>query len=185
MTVYGEPKPGGSKTARPLFDSEGQPRMRDGRPVVAVRPANPGTKPWMSAVAEAAIDAWGPRGICEVDGPLTLSLVFYVPRPDSHYSARLGPDGERVLKDSAPLYPSRSLGDLDKLSRAVKDALTGIVWTNDRRVVTAHPRRRWGAPSRCEITVRRPRAETAGDLRRLRERPESDAPEDQLALTAA
>ena len=181
FTVIGTPRPAGSKVSRPVFrkDAEGRraPVMKDGVPVVATAPDNPATKPWMNAVAEAATAEWGPRDLATIDGPVFLELSFYFPRPDSHYGTGRNAG---ILKPSAPLYPDRGGYDVDKLSRAVKDALQGIVYTNDRRVVRLRAERLYGAPARCEITVSRPAWATTREA--VEAQADLPTPEDVLGI---
>jgi Holliday junction resolvase RusA-like endonuclease len=176
FTVIGEPKPGGSKTAQPVYKA-GKPLMKNGRPVISTRPDNPGTKPWMNSVAETAVHEWGPREHCMIDGPVFLKLDFYFSRPDSHYGT--GRNAGK-LKPSAPLWPARGGYDTDKLVRAVKDALEGIVYTVDRRVVKVDAERKYGAPARCTIKVSRPAWETNADVLAAHEPSEGEQP--QLAI---
>lgn len=187
--VVGTPAPGGSKTARPVFkkdpDNPGKVipvTTKNGMPIVNTAPSSKATKPWMNAVAEAAVHEWGPRELYALDGPLFIRLDFYFPRPASHFGT--GKNSAK-LKDSSPLYPDASGADLDKLARSTIDALHGIVFTNDRRIVQLPLRRRYGAPARCRITVWRPRASTIGELRELREAGEvlREGEAEQLALT--
>jgi Holliday junction resolvase RusA-like endonuclease len=58
--------------------------------------------------------------------PLEALLTWSLPRPNSHYGT--GRNSDR-LKDLAPLYPT-SRPDVDKLTRAILDALT-----KSRRIV--------------------------------------------------
>jgi crossover junction endodeoxyribonuclease RusA len=83
-------------------------------------------KSWRKRVAQAARDVgWGGELI---DGPVSVWMVFYVARPRSHFNAK-------GLKANAPELPASHVGDLDKLVRAIGDALTGVIWTDDRRIV--------------------------------------------------
>lgn len=187
--VIGEPKPGGSKRARPVFrkDPLNPGRVipvtaKNGMPIVNTAPDNSATKPWMNAVSEAAVFEWGARDLFVLDEPLAITLAFYFERPQSHWGS--GKNSDR-LKDSAPLYPETKY-DVDKLERATLDALHGIVFKNDARVVQLPSKKLYGAPARCQITIRRFRALTVGDLRRMRENGEAklaDSLADQLALT--
>jgi len=63
-------------------------------------------------------------------GPLTLSLVFAMPRPKHHYGT-----GKNLgkLKDSAPLWHTGK-PDLDNLAKFVKDCLNGVAWQDDSQV---------------------------------------------------
>lgn len=72
---------------------------------------------WRFAISEAAAGSWDAHPI---DGPVSMMIDFYLPRPASAPKARL--------------YPDRR-PDIDKLARAVLDALTGIVFTDDSRVI--------------------------------------------------
>ena len=83
--------------------------------------------PWRSVVAIAASQAM--RGRALLTGPLHVSVDFGFPRPRSHF------DSHGDLRPLAPEYRD-STPDLDKLLRALGDALTGIVWGDDRQVVS-------------------------------------------------
>ena len=91
--------------------------------------ANKNTKPWREAVASEAARVMSERGIAPLDGPVGLSIEFVFPRPKSHYRS----NGE--LKPLAPKYKD-SKPDLDKLLRAVGDALTSVAVRDDARIAT-------------------------------------------------
>lgn len=174
MTVHGTPAPQGSKQAHPVMRKNpagGNPIPvlgKGGRPIVNMKDdSEKRLKPWRSDIAQTAIaNGWPGMGLAELDEALVVQIVFYVKRPESHFGTGRNAG---VLKDSAPLYPEKSGDDVDKLARGALDALTGIVWKDDRRIVTLPLRRRYGTPERMELSVRRPRAITVGDLRRLRD----------------
>lgn len=116
--VCGIPAPKGSMRA---FVSRGSRR------VVMVHD-NVRTKPWSEAVGWAARAA-----ICVSPSkkPMGVWLDFTMPRPASH-STSTG-----KLRKGAPQWPVAKR-DLDKLVRAVLDALTGIAWVDDGQVVRVH-----------------------------------------------
>jgi Holliday junction resolvase RusA-like endonuclease len=60
-------------------------------------------------------------------GPIELECVFVVPRSKSHYTSK------GALTKSAPSVPG---GDLDKLIRAVGDALSKVVYRDDVQIVS-------------------------------------------------
>jgi Holliday junction resolvase RusA-like endonuclease len=64
-------------------------------------------------------------------GPVTLRAVFIFPRPKTHFGT--GRNAERV-KESAPGWKTTA-PDLDKLVRALGDALTGVVFRDDAQIV--------------------------------------------------
>ena len=66
-----------------------------------------------------------------LDGPLVASMVFTFARPKGHY--RTGRNAH-LLRDSAPARP-HGMPDLSKILRSTEDALKGIVWHDDARVV--------------------------------------------------
>jgi crossover junction endodeoxyribonuclease RusA len=123
--VHGTPAPQGSKT-----------RTAHGY----VREDNPRTRPWRNAVAAAAHDAM--RGRPPLPGPLHLEVTFLFPRPKGHY--RTGRHAGE-LRDRAPRFcPTRP--DLDKLLRAVGDAITGIVVVDDAQLVRVTAWKMYGSP---------------------------------------
>jgi len=83
-------------------------------------------RPWASMISVCAQNTG-----CQVyGGGVSLSLLFIMPRPKSHYGT--GKNSQN-LKMSAPTFHT-STPDLDKLIRCVKDALKGIVYKDDSQV---------------------------------------------------
>jgi Holliday junction resolvase RusA-like endonuclease len=85
-------------------------------------------KPWASSISYTAMQSM--RFEKPVQGPVSISLTFYMPRPKGHYGSG---KNSALVKDSAPQHHV-SKPDLDKLVRCVKDALTGVVWNDDSQV---------------------------------------------------
>jgi crossover junction endodeoxyribonuclease RusA len=66
-------------------------------------------KPWMSRIRKAALEAGQRQGVSRIDVPVAVTVTFTFTRPKSAQNR---------------LYPHmRSVGDIDKLCRAVLDAL--------------------------------------------------------------
>lgn len=111
--------------------------------------ANPRTRPWREAVKYAAIEAMRDAGQSVFTGPVAISLHFQFPRPKSHYNSKgqLKPVGiAQAYKGSKP--------DIDKLCRAVNDALTDAgVWRDDSLVCFAVLRKDYGEPAGVAIIV--------------------------------
>lgn len=90
--------------------------------------------PWRSDVRAAAIHFLSrtDRTRFPLDGPLSVDMVFSMPRPKGHYGTGRNAG---TLKLSAPLYP-QGMPDLSKLVRSTEDALTSAgLWKDDSRVV--------------------------------------------------
>jgi crossover junction endodeoxyribonuclease RusA len=104
FTAFGVPQPKGSTRA---FIVKGRARTTN---------ANKATKPWESVVAHAALEA----GVKQLEGPVGITMLFCFQRPKS------------VSAKSRPCHTVKP--DLDKLIRAVLDALTGIAYRDDSQV---------------------------------------------------
>ena len=91
---------------------------------------NAKTKPWMSVVALKAHES----GCRATQLPVSVELRFYVPRPKGHFGSK------GLVRQSSPTLPSRK-PDIDKLSRAVLDALTGIAYQDDAQVAVLEARK--------------------------------------------
>lgn len=87
-------------------------------------------KPWRQDVKYAALEAVGDDWTL-LDGPLVASMTFTFARGKGHY--RTGRNAH-LLRDGAPLRPA-VVPDLSKILRSTEDALTGVVWADDARVV--------------------------------------------------
>lgn len=118
FTVLGVPAPQGSFRAIT--------HRYTGR--VMLKQDNKRTMPWRKEVAGVAVEAVKAAGLAKpMTGPLEMSVVFWLPRPKGHF-------GKKGLRPSAPRFPSKK-PDLSKLLRAAEDALTGIVYDDDARIV--------------------------------------------------
>lgn len=107
VEVEGDPRPQGSKVG---FIVSGKVVMTEGR-----GPQLKLFRAWRKTVKAAAKEAMiGPL----LTGPVTVDITFRLRRPMTV---------ERAYPSIAP--------DLDKLTRAVFDSLTGTVWKDDSLVV--------------------------------------------------
>lgn len=89
-------------------------------------------KLWRHAVNDVARQAWGEHP--PLDGPVELHLRFALQPPQSKPKRRrTWPVGARS-------------GDLDKLTRAVFDALCGVAYLNDAQVVAVLAVKDWANP---------------------------------------
>lgn len=104
--------------------------------------------PWRVQVTAAAVDALGQRP--RITSACEISVWFYFERPASHYGT--GRNAEQ-LKDYAPAYPDNvKSGDIDKLQRAIFDALTAAgVWKDDSLVARVYAEKLWTSPAGMTI----------------------------------
>ncbi len=144
FVAIGKPEPAGSKTAGVIYRN-GQPILKNGRPLVTTRDANPKAKDWKQAVAFYARQAY--RGEL-LRGPLRLTITFYRPRPKGHFNSK----GSLNKSGAAAEYPI-SKPDVLKQTRCVEDALSGVLYLDDAQIVDEHLFKRYGEPARCEVVV--------------------------------
>ena len=138
LRVDGLPIPQGSKSAFPFKRGDGS----IGVAVTEGKKKGAALKEWRGAIAAAARVWIALNGRpAPADGPVVFNATFYLPRPASA--------PRRVTK------PHKGL-DLDKLSRAAFDALTGLAYTDDSRVTTMVVRKRFaiGLPPGVEIFLK-------------------------------
>lgn len=138
FTAYGVPQPKGSMRA---FQPKGfhAPIVTDG---------NRNVKDWQRRVADAATAAIATFPEADrqlVTGGVRCEIWYYLPRPK---------------KFSTPKYravsvPHTTRPDIDKLTRAVLDALTAIVWHDDAQVVDLRTSKHYAAPTEpARVSVR-------------------------------
>ena len=97
--------------------------------------------PWREAVVAAATNQGAAN--TRLDGPISLDVSFYLPRPKSHFRA----NGD--LKPTAPFVQSNT-PDLDKLLRSTLDALVqAAVIADDSRVQTIEARKLYATSERA------------------------------------
>jgi Holliday junction resolvase RusA-like endonuclease len=105
--------------------TKGSTRLVPTRRGVRVTADNPRLRAWSTAVGRTALDARARSGLSvPLSVAATVDLVFLLPRPQRT---------KRIDPDCRP--------DLDKLVRAVLDALTGVVWIDDGQVVALSARK--------------------------------------------
>lgn len=128
FTVDGDPQTKGSAKAFV------RGKTAKGKPRVVVMNDNAKCAAWASSVSWKAKLAMSTTGlVAPWPMPVRVSLAFTLARP-------------KTTKLAAPRL------DIDKLTRAVLDALTGIVYVDDKQVVDVRATKSWGAPGvRIEV----------------------------------
>ena len=131
FTIPGAAAPQGSKRAI---------RLRTGRTVLVESSAR--VKPFRAVAALAATQAWNRP---PAEGVVALEVAFRFVRPKSHHKS----DGS--LRAGAPLTPGKP--DIDKLLRALLDALTGVVYVDDSQVACIWATKEYGPRSETTVSV--------------------------------
>ena len=124
--VYGIPQPKGSTKAF----------MRPGMRFPVITNDNTKNKSWAAIVSG---EAQRHRPPALLEGPLRLDLWFHLRKPQS-------------LPKRRPSWPTKK-PDLSKVTRAVEDALTGIIWKDDAQVVVSTQTKCYSDAPGVEITV--------------------------------
>lgn len=137
ITLFGKPATQGSKRGFPI------PR-KDGTTGVRLTDDCAELKAWRQQVAQTALAQFHDLPVTHA---VELRIVFYRPRPKGHFGT--GRNAHKV-KASAPRYPA-TIPDLTKLTRAVEDALKGVVYRNDSQVVRQDLWKKFGV--RYETTI--------------------------------
>lgn len=134
--VPGTPAPGGSK--RFVGHS------RAGRAIL-IDAAGTKNKNWRASVQVFAQQA----GCTPLDGPLSLTVMFCMPRPKAHFRT-----GKRMheLRDDAPFLHTNA-PDATKLLRSTEDALTGIAWHDDAQVAIQNVTKVYTGKPGASITI--------------------------------
>ena len=118
--------------------------VANGRAIVATD-ANRTRSPlgaWRTAIAGSAADAM--EG-APWPGPVSVSLSFRpASRPAAHYLPANRTRLVRELRLDAPFHHAGK-PDADKLARSALDALTGVVFEDDRQVASLSVLKRWPA----------------------------------------
>ncbi len=118
FVVYSRAAPQGSKTYL------GQGRMKESSKRV---------KPFRADVRRAAESVALPPD-WPMAAPMRVACRFHFARPKSHFKR----DGVALSKSAPEEAISHGLGDLEKLARSVNDALSGVLFNDDRQVVEMH-----------------------------------------------
>lgn len=104
-------------------------RLKNGRTVMLENSKR--VKPWRDRVASAA------RAVIlrPLEGDVQVTATVLFPRPKAHFRK------DRGLRPNLPPRPGRA--DVDKLARAILDALTGVAYADDRQVAALAIQRCW------------------------------------------
>jgi len=141
ISLPGTPRTKGSK--RPMLTKSGK--------VIAIEQNADALKAWTDEVVTAwnfsKPDRIGNTGRFITEGPVSVLITVYRARPRTHYL------GDVVRQELRHARPITRVGDLDKVARAILDALTTHAFNDDSQVVDLHVHRYWDSVNRTTITV--------------------------------
>lgn len=128
--VPGKPQTAGSKTAVPMG-------ARMGVIEAGSKESRARKRSWRGDLRVAASRALAanPGFLPERESPLSLTLVIVRKRPSVHM--RSGAHAGCVKPQAIGLQPVQR-PDTVKITRALEDALTGVVWADDSQIVKHH-----------------------------------------------
>lgn len=125
--VHGIAQPKGSTRMLPLRGKRGARAI--------ITSANPKASAWQQTIAWTARQHYN-RGL--LFGPITIGATFYLPRPKT---------APRSV--TAPIRKP----DLDKLTRCLCDALTGVIYHDDAQVIECYARKRFAADPYTAVVI--------------------------------
>ena len=109
-------------------------------------------KCWRAVVSYTAAQAMRAAKQAVQTGPVMVDLAFWFPRPRGHFGTG---KNAGTVKPSAPGEP-QTPPDLDKLIRSVCDALSGIVYKDDRQICSIRAHKSYvlhGQPPGVEVKI--------------------------------
>jgi crossover junction endodeoxyribonuclease RusA len=139
----------------PIAKGVGRAFVAGGKARIATD-ANRTTTPlgaWIVALGDAARAAVGRQSA--LTGPVMVSAWFVFPRPAHHYLPANSRRPARELRLDAPRFVDRK-PDVDKLARALLDALTNVVIEDDAQVAGLMAWKVYddvARPAGCEVVV--------------------------------
>lgn len=86
---------------------------------------------------------------CPLAGAVAVGMRFFVKRPKGHFGTGRN---SVLLKPSAPEFPVQERQDVDNMAKFYLDCMNGIVFGDDRQVVSLSAEKRYGEP-KTEIIV--------------------------------
>lgn len=139
LWVPGHPITQGNKTAFPFKGKDGKLHvsMTEGK-------GSGKLKNWRSTIAGVFAQhyAGAPRG-----EPVHMTQIFKMKRPQNHYRT----NGE--LKDWAEGLEHIKRPDIEKLARAVNDALSGVLWKDDSQVCELDLRKQYAEDGKVGVFI--------------------------------
>jgi len=107
-----------------------------------------GTRSWMATVATLAATV---LPVTPIDGPVSVRILAYLPRPD-RLLKRSKRTGELLGGAEEGVMPAPCKPDADNIAKGILDALSSH-WRDDRQVVILHVEKWYTEANRAPRTV--------------------------------
>jgi Endodeoxyribonuclease RusA len=146
LVIHGKPAPQGSKVPVIIKTKRGPvPGLReDSRPGTGWNLWRPRVHDQAQAAARCDCgepDCLDLRPGYPINEPIEASMVFYFDRPNDHFKGSTKTRAAlSVLRPDAPLVPTGSVGDLEKLARAVCDGMQSGQLIADDKLICRYTR---------------------------------------------
>ena len=83
----------------------------------------------------------------KIEGAVNMNIIYAFRRPQSLSKK------ERNEIDNGKIVPKTTKPDIDNLTKAILDALNGIVWKDDAQVAQINIQKIWSAKDQIEIEI--------------------------------
>lgn len=104
-------------------------------------------KRWRYDVAQTAAEQMRRHGFDLMDGAVWIDIAFHLIRPKSHFGSG---KNQRNIKPKSPTHHTQK-PDIDKLTRAVLDSLSGQVFRDDSQVMQLVASKHWCKAAPCVV----------------------------------
>ena len=83
----------------------------------------------------------------KIEGAVNMNIIYAFRRPQSLSKK------ERNEIDNGKIVPKTTKPDIDNLTKAILDALNGIVWKDDAQVTQINIQKVWSAKDQIEVEI--------------------------------
>ena len=108
---------------------------------------DPSVIKYRKAIRNMAIAQMRNQKAEKIEGAVNMNIVYAFRRPQSLSKK------ERNEIDGGKTVPKTTKPDIDNLTKAILDALNGIVWKDDAQVAQINIQKIWSAKDQIEIEI--------------------------------
>lgn len=108
---------------------------------------DPSVIKYRKAIRNMAIAQMRNQKAEKIEGAVNMNIIYAFRRPQSLSKK------ERSEIDGGKTVPKTTKPDIDNLTKAILDALNGIVWKDDAQVAQINIQKIWSAKDQIEIEI--------------------------------